>query len=159
MSVEATVQPTEVVKDFLQNIAPGKLEGAAQRLVADNATYISLNFENPELKQILPYTGTASSPDCSVWFVHGSVGFDREQSAIAIGDSREGARRKDRVLPVLRGHVCDRAQLQSERYMDHQDGSERRRVRGVACRIASKVRWPCCTKLSNVRHPRSMSVF
>jgi hypothetical protein len=56
-----SVQPTEVIKDFLQNIAPGKIESAARRLVAENATYISLNFENAELKQILPYAGTSSS--------------------------------------------------------------------------------------------------
>src|SRR5262245_47258599 len=62
-----SVQPTEVIQDFLQNIAPGKIESAARRLVADNATYISLNFENPELKQILPYAGTSSSPEAFIF--------------------------------------------------------------------------------------------
>src|SRR5438105_15157086 len=46
--------PTEIVSDFLQNTAPDKVEAAARRLVADDATYISLNFDSPELKRILP---------------------------------------------------------------------------------------------------------
>lgn len=54
-----STNPTDVVNDFLQNTAPDKVEAAARRLVADDATYISLNFENPELKQILPWTGTS----------------------------------------------------------------------------------------------------
>lgn len=53
-----STNPTDVVNDFLQNTAPDKVEAAARRLVADEATYISLNFENPELKRILPWTGT-----------------------------------------------------------------------------------------------------
>jgi len=51
--------PTDVVKEFLQNTAPDKVEAAARRLVADDATYISLNFDNPDLKRILPWTGTS----------------------------------------------------------------------------------------------------
>lgn len=51
--------PTEVVAEFLQNTAPDKIEAAAERLVAKDATYISLNFNNPELKAILPWTGTS----------------------------------------------------------------------------------------------------
>ena len=51
--------PTDVVKEFLQNSAPDKVEAAARRLVADDATYISLNFDNPDLKRILPWTGTS----------------------------------------------------------------------------------------------------
>ena len=41
-----------VVMDFLSNTAPDKVEAAATRLVAPNAVYISLNFDNPELKKI-----------------------------------------------------------------------------------------------------------
>jgi uncharacterized protein len=51
--------PTDIVTEFLQNTAPDKVEGAADRLVAEDATYISLSFDNPELKKILPWTGTA----------------------------------------------------------------------------------------------------
>ncbi|RZI61976.1 MAG: nuclear transport factor 2 family protein [Rubrivivax sp.] len=49
---------TEVVLEFLNNTAADKIEAAAERLVAEDATYISLNFENKDLKKILPWTGT-----------------------------------------------------------------------------------------------------
>ncbi len=49
---------TRVVTEFLNNTAPDKIEAAAERLVAEDATYISLNFDNPELKKVLPWTGT-----------------------------------------------------------------------------------------------------
>ncbi|GGY92601.1 hypothetical protein GCM10007388_27480 [Pseudoduganella plicata] len=51
-----------VVKEFLENTAPDKVEAAARRLVAEDAVYISLNFDNPELKEIEPWTGTARGP-------------------------------------------------------------------------------------------------
>ncbi|NSY46432.1 nuclear transport factor 2 family protein (plasmid) [Rhizobium sp. NIBRBAC000502774] len=51
-----------VVMDFLSNTAPDKVEAAAKRLVAEDATYVSLNFDNPELKKIEPWTGTAKGP-------------------------------------------------------------------------------------------------
>ncbi len=54
----ATPAPTDVIADFLAHSAPDKVDEAARRLVAEDATYISLNFDNPELKQILPWTGT-----------------------------------------------------------------------------------------------------
>lgn len=50
------------VMDFLSNTAPDKVEAAAERLVAPDATYVSLNFENPELQRILPWTGTNYGP-------------------------------------------------------------------------------------------------
>lgn len=48
--------------DFLSNTAPDKVEAAAARLVAPDAVYVSLNFDNPELKKIEPWTGTAKGP-------------------------------------------------------------------------------------------------
>jgi hypothetical protein len=51
--------PTDIVLDFLKNTAPDKIKDAASRLVADDATYISLNYDDPELKRILPWTGTS----------------------------------------------------------------------------------------------------
>jgi hypothetical protein len=51
-----------VVLDFLSNTAPDKVEAAAKRLVAEDATYVSLNFDNPELKKIEPWTGTGTGP-------------------------------------------------------------------------------------------------
>ena len=54
-----------IVMDFLSNTAPDKVEAAANRLVAQDATYVSLNFSNPELKKIMPWTGTDKGPRAS----------------------------------------------------------------------------------------------
>ncbi|MGP9466103.1 nuclear transport factor 2 family protein [Halomonas citrativorans] len=51
-----------VVMEFLSNTAPDKVEAAAERLVAPDATYISLNVDNPELQKIIPWTGTNYGP-------------------------------------------------------------------------------------------------
>ena len=51
-----------VVMEFLANTSPDKVEAAAQRLAAPDATYVSLNFDNPELKKIMPWTGTNKGP-------------------------------------------------------------------------------------------------
>jgi hypothetical protein len=61
-----TQSPTDVIADFLQNTAPDKVKAAVRRLVAKDATYISLNFENPELKRVLPWTGTSSGPEAFI---------------------------------------------------------------------------------------------
>lgn len=55
-------EPVAVVKEFLENTAPDKVDAAAKRLVAPDATYVSLNFNNPELKQIEPWAGTSTGP-------------------------------------------------------------------------------------------------
>jgi len=52
-----------IVMEFLSNTAPDKVEAASEKLVAPDATYISLNFDNPELKEILPWTGTNKGPE------------------------------------------------------------------------------------------------
>lgn len=59
----ATRAPVEVVKEFLENTAPDKVDAAAKRLVAADATYISLTFDNPELKQIEPWAGKSTGPE------------------------------------------------------------------------------------------------
>ncbi|CAI1543011.1 nuclear transport factor 2 family protein [Serratia proteamaculans] len=62
MSIEQalkTRQPKDIVKAFLENTAKDKVENAANQLVDINATYVSLNFNNPELKQIEPWAGTS----------------------------------------------------------------------------------------------------
>lgn len=51
-----------VVMEFLANTTPDKVEAAAERLAAPDATYVSLNFDNPELQKILPWTGTNYGP-------------------------------------------------------------------------------------------------
>lgn len=53
-----STNPTDIIKELLENTAPDKVEAASSRLIADDLTYVSLNFDNPELKRILPWTGT-----------------------------------------------------------------------------------------------------
>lgn len=51
--------PLDVVQEFLTNaFQPDKLADAVNRLVAVDATYISLNNDSPELKRIMPWAGT-----------------------------------------------------------------------------------------------------
>lgn len=63
VSAAESTKPVDIIKDFLQNTAPDKIDAAAKRLVATDATYISLNFDNPEMKQILPWAGTSKGPE------------------------------------------------------------------------------------------------
>jgi ketosteroid isomerase-like protein len=46
----------EIVQRFLENTTNPDV---VRELVAPDATYISLNYENRDLKQILPWTGTS----------------------------------------------------------------------------------------------------
>lgn len=62
ISKTQSAESLSVVMEFLSNTAPDKVEAAAERLVAPDATYVSLNFDNPELKEILPWTGTRKGP-------------------------------------------------------------------------------------------------
>jgi uncharacterized protein len=54
-----TTDPVEVVGLWLQNLVDPDV---VHRLVAEDATYVSLNTENDELKQILPWAGTSRGP-------------------------------------------------------------------------------------------------
>lgn len=54
-----TQQPKDVVHAFLLNTSKEHVQHAAEKLVAADATYVSLNFNNPELKQIEPWCGTS----------------------------------------------------------------------------------------------------
>lgn len=49
--------PRDVVHAFLLNSGKDTVQHAAEALVAEDAIYISLNFDNPELAQIEPWTG------------------------------------------------------------------------------------------------------
>jgi uncharacterized protein len=51
--------PIEVVGEWLQNLLD---RDVVNRLVAPDATYVSLNSDNPELKKIMPWTGTSKGP-------------------------------------------------------------------------------------------------
>lgn len=50
-----STKPTKVVKKLLANTLNPDV---VRELVAPDATYISLNYENPDLTKILPYAGT-----------------------------------------------------------------------------------------------------
>lgn len=49
----------DIVRRLLANLTN---EGVVRSLVADDAVYISLNFDNPELKTLLPWAGTTKGP-------------------------------------------------------------------------------------------------
>lgn len=53
-----TKAPKDVLQAFLVNSGKATVKAAAEALVAEDATYISLNFANSELEQIEPWTGT-----------------------------------------------------------------------------------------------------
>lgn len=53
-----TQQPKDVVQAFLLNSGKETVKNAAEKLVAVDATYVSLNFDNPELAKIEPWTGS-----------------------------------------------------------------------------------------------------
>ena len=55
-----TMQPTEVVRMLLDDPTDPDL---VRRLVAADATYVSLNFDNPELRRIMPWAGTRTGPE------------------------------------------------------------------------------------------------
>jgi hypothetical protein len=50
---------TAVLQEILQNTT--NLTVLKQHMTPD-ATYVSLNFDNPELKKIMPWTGTHTGP-------------------------------------------------------------------------------------------------
>lgn len=52
--------PVEIVQALLQ----GSIDPAiVHALVAPDATYVSLNYENAELRKIMPWAGTSRGPD------------------------------------------------------------------------------------------------
>jgi len=53
-----TKLPKDVAYGFLVNSGKDTVKHAAESLVAEDATYISLNYEDAELEQIEPWCGT-----------------------------------------------------------------------------------------------------
>ena len=51
---------TAVLQELLQNTSNLKL---LRQLMTPDATYVSLNFDNPELKKVMPWTGTHKGPE------------------------------------------------------------------------------------------------
>ena len=50
---------TAVLQELLQNTSNLKV---LRQLMTSDATYVSLNFDNPELKKVMPWTGTHRGP-------------------------------------------------------------------------------------------------
>ncbi len=59
----AATDPVDVVRAILDN--PTDLE-SVKGLVAEDATYVSLNYDNPDLKKIMPWAGTQHGPEAIV---------------------------------------------------------------------------------------------
>ena len=57
-------------------------------LVAPDVTYISLNFDNPELKRIMPWAGTARGPQAIV-DTYSQVGRYWKNKGLTISDRLE----------------------------------------------------------------------
>jgi len=53
----STKDPKDIVLAFLSNSSKELVKNVSEKLVHENAVYISLNFDNPELAQIEPWTG------------------------------------------------------------------------------------------------------
>ncbi len=62
-----TKTPKDVVSAFLYNTHKDLVAHAASHLVAEDAVYTSLNFSNPELKQIEPWAGTSTGREVYVY--------------------------------------------------------------------------------------------
>lgn len=60
--------PLEVIKKFLANTTNPDV---MRPIIKDDATYISLNFSNPELQKILPWAGTHKGPQSFIDTVSG----------------------------------------------------------------------------------------
>lgn len=54
-----SASPVEVVNQWLQNLLDPEVVNGR---VAPDATYVSLNSDNPELRKIMPWTGTSKGP-------------------------------------------------------------------------------------------------
>jgi ketosteroid isomerase-like protein len=62
-----TRAPIDVVQEFLAGaFQPDKIADVVDRLVADDATYVSLNYDDPELHQLMPWAGTKRGKDAFI---------------------------------------------------------------------------------------------
>lgn len=83
--------PKEVLAAILANPTNPDVVGA---LVAPNATYVSLNFDDPDLKRVMPWAGTSQGPDGIVQTFVDVARYweERELEQIALfGDERYAA--------------------------------------------------------------------
>jgi len=87
--------PTEIVAAILDN--PTDLDHV-RSLVTDDVTYVSLNYDDPDLKRIMPWCGTSKGPEGIVQtFV--DVGRYWEKRAFAV-EALFGSGESSRCLAV-----------------------------------------------------------
>lgn len=72
--------PVEIVRELLAGATKPEVVHA---LVAPDATYVSLNYENAELQQIMPWAGTARGPE-AILSTYTRVGEFWENEAFAV---------------------------------------------------------------------------
>ena len=74
--------PLELVQTLLSN--PTSFENV-RGLTTDDVTYVSLSFDNPELRKVLPWTGTNRGPQ-SIVEVFNGIGRVWETKAFEVRD-------------------------------------------------------------------------
>ena len=154
--------PIEVVGQWMQNLLDPNV---VNRLVAPDATYVSLNTEDAELNKIMPWAGTSHGPQAflgnlgemftrwenqafnvTTMFASGEnvavFGDFRYKSQLAgqggelpVLDPGEGRRREGDLPAVPRGQLRHRGQLPHGRLLDRPDAGRRRAVPGLTFRI------------------------
>ena len=80
--------PAEVVRAILDN--PTDLDGMRE-LVAPDATYVSLSYDNPDLRKIMPWAGTSQGGPEAVVGKYARVGRYWSNEGFAVEDVIEGA--------------------------------------------------------------------
>ncbi len=82
--------PAEVVKSILAN--PTDAE-AIRALVAPDATYVSLSYDNPELKRLMPWAGTSRDGPQAIVDTYARVGRYWANEGFQVEDVMEDADR------------------------------------------------------------------
>ncbi len=80
--------PAEIIRAILNN--PTDLESVKQ-YIAPNATYVSLNYENADLKKLMPWAGTSHEGADAVVSTYKRVGRYWKNEGFAIEDVIESA--------------------------------------------------------------------
>ena len=162
-----TASPIEVVGQWMQNLLDPDV---VTSLVAPDATYVSLNTEDPELNKIMPWAGTSHGPQAFLdnlgemftrWenqAFNVTTMFASDENVAVFGDFRyksnslgkvvsspfsilvEGRRREGDLPAVPRGHLRHRGQLPQGRLLDRPDASRRRAVPGLTLSITAALR-------------------
>ena len=99
--------PVQVVGEWLHNLLDPEV---VNRLVAPDATYVSLNTDNPELNKIMPWAGTSHGPHAFLgnmttmfnrWenqAFNVSTMFASDENVAVFGDFRYRSRSLDKVV-------------------------------------------------------------